>query len=204
MSVRAPYRTRKRNTDRAAATRARIIASVRELLSQGRFHDCTVEQVAEHAGVSRATLYLHFRSRVELVDAICDVMGENPELVGIRESVRLTDPDAALAETIAGSVRFWASEDSVLAELYGVVAIDPGAKDFVDRQRRDRRSEMELLAHNLRRAGRLRSGLSEKRALAQLMLLTSYDTVRELAEAGLSGREATTLLQANARDLLLA
>jgi AcrR family transcriptional regulator len=204
MSVRAPYRTRKRNTDRAAATRARIIASVRELLSQGKFHDCTVEQVAEHAGVSRATLYQHFRSRVELVDAICDVMGENPELVGIRESVRLADPDAALAETIAGSVRFWASENSVLAELYGVVAIDPGAKDFVDRQRRDRRSELELLALNLRRAGRLRSGLSEQRALAQLMLLTSYDTVRELAEAGISGREATQLLQANARNLLLA
>ena len=204
MSVRAPYRTRKRNTDRAAATRGRIIASVRELLSEGRFHDCTVEQVAEHAGVSRATLYQHFRSRVELIDAICDVMGENPELVGIRESVRLADPDAALAETIAGSVRFWASEDSVLAELYGVVAIDPGAKDFVDRQRRDRRSELELLARNLRRAGRLRSGLSEKRALAQLMLLTSYDSFRELAEAGISGREATELLQANARDLLLA
>jgi AcrR family transcriptional regulator len=204
MSVRAPYRTRKRNTDRAAATRARIIASVRELLSQGKFHDCTVEQVADHAGVSRATLYQHFRSRVELVDAICDVMAENPELVGLRESVRLADPDAALAETMAGSVRFWASEDSVLAELYGVVAIDPGAKDFVDRQRRDRRGEMELLARNLRRAGRLRPGLSEKRALAQLMVLTSYDSFRELAEAGISEREATKLVQANARDLLLA
>jgi AcrR family transcriptional regulator len=204
MSVRAPYRTRKRNTDRAAATRARIVASVRELLSEGKFHDCTVEEVAEHAGVSRATLYQHFRSRVELVDAICDVMGDNPALVSLRDSVGLADPDTALAETVAGAVSFWMSEDSLLAQLYGVVAIDPAASDFVARQREDRRSEMERLARNLRRAGRLRPGLGESRAVAQLMMLTSYESFRELAETGISGREAAKLLQANARDLLLA
>ncbi len=204
MSVRAPYRTRKRNTDRAAATRARIVASVRELLSEGKFHDCTVEEVAEHAGVSRATLYQHFRSRVELVDAICDVMGDNPALVSLRDSVGLADPYTALAETVAGAVSFWMSEDSLLAQLYGVVAIDPAASDFVARQREDRRSEMERLARNLRRAGRLRPGLGENRAVAQLMMLTSYESFRELAETGISGREAAKLLQANARDLLLA
>jgi AcrR family transcriptional regulator len=202
MTVRAPYRSRKRNSDRASATRARIVSAVRELLSEGRFHECTVEEVAEHAGVSRATLYLHFRSRVELIDAICDVMGENPALVELRESVGLADADAALAESVAGAVRFWASEEALLAQLYGVVAIDPAAKDFVDRQRADRRGEMERLARNLRRARRLRPGLSESRALAQLMILTSYETFRELKEAGLGERDATKLLQASARELL--
>jgi AcrR family transcriptional regulator len=202
MTVRTPYRSRKRNSDRASATRARIVSAVRELLSEGRFHECTVEEVAEHAGVSRATLYLHFRSRVELIDAICDVMGENPALVELRESVGLADADAALAESVAGAVRFWASEEALLAQLYGVVAIDPAAKDFVDRQRADRRGEMERLARNLRRARRLRPGLSESRALAQLMILTSYETFRELKEAGLGERDATKLLQASARELL--
>lgn len=204
MPARTPYRTRKRSSARGAATRARIVESVRELLSQGKFHDCTVEEVAEHAGVSRATLYQHFSSRVDLVDAICDVMGENPALVGLRESVVLDDPEAALAETVAGSMRFWASENALLAELYGVVAIDPAARDFVDRQRDDRRGEIERLARNLRRRGRLRPGVSESRAVAQLMLLTSYDTFRELEQAGLGDREAIKLLQANARDLVLA
>jgi AcrR family transcriptional regulator len=202
MSVRTPYRSRKRSSDRASGTRERIVGAVRELLSEGRFHDYTVEQVAEHAGVSRATLYQHFRSRVELVDAICDVMGQNPALVGLRESVELADADAALAATVAGSMRFWSSEDALLAQLYGVVAIDPAAKDFVDRQREDRRGEIQRLANNLRRAGRLRGGVSEGRAVAQLMVLTSYETFRELTEAGLSERDATKLLQANARELL--
>jgi AcrR family transcriptional regulator len=202
MPVRTPYRSRKRNSDRAGATRARIVSAVRDLLSEGRFHECTVEEVAEHAGVSRATLYQHFRSRVELIDAICDVMGENPALVGLRDSVGLADADAALAESVAGAIRFWASEEALLAQLYGVVAIDPAAKDFVDRQRADRRGEMERLARNLRRARRLRPGVSESRALAQLMILTSYETFRELKETGLGERDATKLLQATARELL--
>jgi AcrR family transcriptional regulator len=202
MPTRTSYRARTRTPGRATGTRERIVTAVRDLLSEGKFHDSTVEEVAERAGVSRATLYQHFRSRLELVDAICDVMAENPALLGLRESVALDDADAAVTETIAGAMRFWSSEGALLAQLYGVVAIDPAAQDFVDRQRDDRHGEMERLARNLRRAGRLRSGVSEARAVAQLMVLTSYETFRELEAAGLGERELTKLLQADARELL--
>jgi AcrR family transcriptional regulator len=196
MSSRAVYRSRNRGAERSAATRARIVAAVRELLAAGRFHDSTVEEVAEHAGVSRATLYLHFRSRVELIDGICDVL--EPALIGVRESVQIDDVDEALAKTTAATTKFWASEEALLEQLYGSVAVDPAAKDFVDRQRGDRRGEMQKLARRLKRPG-----LSENRALAQLMVLTSFETFRELRTAGMSQSEATKLLQANARDLLL-
>ena len=43
--------------------------AVRELLQEGAFHESTVEQVAARAGVSRATVYQQFGSRVGLVDA---------------------------------------------------------------------------------------------------------------------------------------
>jgi AcrR family transcriptional regulator len=199
MPARAPYRSR---VDRSAETRQRILTAVRELLAERTFHDCTVEDVADRAGVSRATLYQHFRSRLELVDAICDTMAVNPALVELREQVDLPDPDAALSETIAHAVRFWSSEDAVLSQLYGVVAVDPAAKDFVDRQRADRRGELQRLARNLRRSGRLREGTTEKRALAVLLLLTSYESYRELQEAGVSEREGTRMLQQSARTLL--
>lgn len=202
MSTRATYRSRNRGAERSAATRARIVAAVRELLAAGRFHDSTMEEVAEHAGISRATLYLHFRSRLDLVDGICDVL--EPALVGVRESIGLEDVDAALDEMLNATSRFWAAEEALLAQLYGVVAIDPAAKDFTDRQRGDRRGEMQRLARRLKRAGRLRPGLSESRALTQLMVLTSFETFRELQHAGLSETEASKLLQANARDLLLS
>jgi len=198
MPARAPYR--RRSPDRAAETRRRILAAVRELLAEDVFHDCTVEDVAERAGVSRATLYQHFRSRLELIDAMCDSMGQNPALLDLRGRVDLPDPDAALAETLADATRFWASEDAVLSQLYGVVAADPAARAFVGRQYEDRRGEFERLARNLRRSGRLR--ISEKRALAQLLVLSSYETFRELRRTGLSEREVTKVIQENARTLL--
>jgi AcrR family transcriptional regulator len=196
------YRARSRST-RSDRTRERIVAAVRELLTEGSFHESTVEAVAERAGISRATLYQHFRSRVDLVDAICDTFAVNPALVELRETVELPDVDAALDETIARAVRFWASEDSVLRELYGVVAIDPAARELVDRQRADRHGEMQKLARRLSRAGRLRSGTTERGATDALMVLTSYGTFRELRDAGRSERQLVDVLRDSARTLLL-
>jgi AcrR family transcriptional regulator len=192
------YKTRRR-PERTERTRERIVGAVHELLGEGTFHESTVEQVAERAGVSRATLYQHFNSRLELVDAICDTLGFNPALLAIRESIGLPDIEQALDETFANTVKFWSSEDRVLSQLYGVVAVDPAAQAFVDRQREDRRGEMTRLARRLKR-----KGLSERAAFSTLMLLTSYDTFRELRSSGLSDRELTKTLQANGRALLLS
>jgi AcrR family transcriptional regulator len=180
------------------------MAAVRELLAEGSFHESTVEQVAKRAGISRATLYQHFRSRVDLVDAICDTFDVNPALVRLRETVELPDPGAALSETVALATRFWASEDPILSQLYGVVAIDPAARDLVKRQRNDRHGEMKRLARHLKSSGALRPGTSERDALDRLMVLTSYETFREVREAGRSEQRATQLLQETARALLLA
>src|SRR5205807_833499 len=139
MATRA-YRAQRRST-RSDATRERIMSAVRELLAEGKFHESTVEEVADRAGIARATLYQHFGSRLELVDAICDTFDANPALLALRQSVQLPDADAALADTIANTVGFWSSEDSILSQLYGVAAIDPAAQDLVERQRADRRSE---------------------------------------------------------------
>ena len=195
-----PYRTRRRS-ERSRGTRERILTSVRELLAEGSFHESTVEEVADRAGVARATLYQHFRSRIDLVDAICETFDANPALIELRELVELPDIDAALAETIAYTVRFWSSEDPILRQLYGAAAVDPAAQALVDRQRADRRSEYERLVRNLSRSGRLR--VTPQRALTLLMVVGSYDTYRELREAGQSDRRATALLQEAARELLL-
>src|SRR5438034_3263562 len=178
------YRTT-RKPGRSEATRERIIGAVRELLAEGTFHTSTVEHVADRAGISRATLYQHFRSRLELVDAICETFDANPALLELRQIVELPDAETALDKTIANSIRFWSSEDAVLRQLYGVAAIDPAAQNLVDRQRTDRRGELERLVSNLHRSGRLRDRATA-RALNLLLVLTSYETFRELREAGLS------------------
>jgi AcrR family transcriptional regulator len=180
------------------------MSAVRELLAEGSFHESTVEEVADRAGIARATLYQHFGSRLELVDAICDGFAVNPALLELRQMVDLPDAEAALAKTIANGIRFWSSEDPILSQLYGVAAIDPAAQDLVDRQRADRRGELERLARNLHQSGRLRPGTSQRQALALLLVITSYESFRELRQAGLSDRELTKTLQESGRTLLLA
>jgi AcrR family transcriptional regulator len=196
------YRARGRQK-RSERTHEQILAAVRELLAEGVFHESTVDQVADRAGIARATLYQHFRSRLELVDAICDTFAVNPALLAIRESVTLADPGAAIDQTIANTVGFWSSEDAVLSQLYGVVAIDPAARDLVKRQRSDRRGEMQRLASRLQKAGALPDGMTKRRALDVLMVLTSYETFRELREAGNDEPATTRTLQKTARSLLL-
>ncbi len=186
-------------------TRQRIVAAVRDLLSEGTFHEATVEEVATRAGVARATLYQHFGSRFGLVDAICATFDENPALVAIRNSTRHAEPDTALDVSIENTVRFWASEEAILTPLYGAAAIDPAARDLVERQRADRRQEFDRLLRRLRDGGRLRSGLTARRALGVMLTLTSFETFEELRRhAGLSERGVTSVLQESARALLLA
>jgi AcrR family transcriptional regulator len=202
MKATRSYRSRSRAAG-AQHTRERIVTAVRELLREERFHESTVEQVAERAGVSRATVYQHFRSRIDLVDAICETFDANPALIELRRTIMLPDPETALVRTIALAMRFWESEDAILSGLYGVVAIDPAARDLVGRQRADRRSEMRRLALRLHTTGTLRPGISTARAQDALGVLTSYETYRELREAGRSAKRLTAELETMARALLL-
>jgi AcrR family transcriptional regulator len=111
MNATRAYRARPKS-ERSEQTRERITAAVRELLAEGSFHTSRVEEVAKRARVSRATVYQHFHSRLDLVDEICDTFALNPALVRLRQTVTLEDPDAALTQTIALSMRFWDTEDS--------------------------------------------------------------------------------------------
>src|SRR4051812_5689732 len=186
-----------------SASRDKIIAAVRELLAEGAFHTSTVEEVAERAGVSRATLYQHFRSRLDLVDVMCETFDANPALLQLRATVAGDDADKALDDTLALTVRFWSSEDAILSQLYGVAAVDPAANDLIERQRADRRTEFGRLVQTLRSAGRLRDSLTPQRAVGLLLVLSSYNTYSELRATGLTDKQVTSQLQDAARDLLL-
>jgi AcrR family transcriptional regulator len=169
-------------------TRDRVLTTVRELLEEGSFHDSTVEEVAARAGVSRASLYQHFGSRLGLIDSLCDTFALHPALLAIRE----TDDLDRLLEL---SVEFWSDQEKVLVQLYGAAAVDPAARDFVERQRRDRHGELKRFIR--------RAGLTGRSAFTTLVLLTSFETFQELRrEAGLSNREVARTLKDAAHRLL--
>lgn len=203
MSTARAYRPGRRG--QVSGTRERIAAAVRELLEEGSFHEATVEEVAARAGVSRATLYQHYGSRLGLVDAICETFARSPELRAAKGAVDLPEPARALDETVRNSVRFWARHESVLVPLYGVAAVDPAAGQLVERQLNDRRRALAALVAKLRAAGLLRDGVGDRRALGVLLVVTSLDAFLQLRRhAGLSERATAAELTASARALLLA
>ena len=152
--------------------------AVRELLQEGAFHESTVEQVAARAGVSRATVYQQFGSRVGLVDAICDSL----DLTAVESS-----PD--VATLLKRSADFWAREETLLGQLYDAAAVDPAAREFVERQTRDRYRHLRQWV--------------DGPGLPILGLLTSFETYVELRRrAGLSQRQVVAHLQRAAAELL--
>jgi AcrR family transcriptional regulator len=179
------YVSRRRSV---SSTRQRIVTAVQELLEEGVFHETTVEQVAARAGVSRATLYQHFGTRLGLVDAMCERFDANPALIALRATEAVND-------FVARVVDFWAAEETVLAQLYGAAAVDPAARDLVERQRRDRYGELRRLVRLL--------GAEESGALPALAVLTSFETFQELRRgAGLSQRRVVETLQEAATRML--
>lgn len=163
---------------REPASRQQVMEAVRALLREGAFHESTVEQVAARAGVSRATVYQQFGSRVGLVDAICDSL----DLDAVKAS-----PD--VATLLQRTSEFWAQEETLLSQLYDAAAVDPAAREFVERQTQDRYAH---LPQWVDRAG-----------VSVLGLLTSFETYIELRRrAGLSQRQVVAHLQRMASELL--
>lgn len=60
-------------TARRTATRANLVRAARELFAERGYAGAPADAIARAAGVSRATFYLHFRSKAELV---IDLMAE--------------------------------------------------------------------------------------------------------------------------------
>lgn len=197
-------RRRRPSGDESERTRRRILDAARSLLQEGRFHAATMEEIADEAALSRAGLYLHFRSRAALIDAICETLDGSPELQALHELVGSGEPRQALHRIIEINTRFWANDESMFRQLYGSAAIDEAAQDFVDRQTQDRSAGMTVLAQRLQAAGQLRPGQRRQEALAQLLLVTSFSTYLELRRnGGLSEAAVVRVLRAMVDDNLL-
>jgi AcrR family transcriptional regulator len=178
---------RKSDSDEVGETRGRILQAVRSMLREGRFHSASMEEIADEADLSRAGLYLYFRSRGALIDAICETLDQSPELRSLHELVGSGEPRESLYRIIEVNARFWASDEPMFRQLYGSAAIDDTARDFVGRQTEDRSASLSILTRRLQEAGHLRGGLRRRNAHAHLLLITSFSTYVELRRnAGLA------------------
>jgi AcrR family transcriptional regulator len=124
----------------ALRNRAKLVAAARELFA-GNGVDVSVEEITQHAGVGMGTLYRHFPTKDELIDAVLEDAFD--------EIIRLAQEAAAADDAWAGLTDFFER----LLELH---AQNRGVKDIVA-----------LRGHGSRRAEAMRARL--RPLLAQIV-----------------------------------
>lgn len=183
-----PYtRTRGRGT---AESIDRVLDAAERLIHDNAFHTATMEQLAAAAGVSRATVFNRFGSKLGVLEALFTRAMEGPEMQAIQDALAIEEPVAALGAVIDAACNIWEAYGAVHLQLQAVGTLEPHADALIEEQREQQRAELETLTRRLAKAGRLRSGLSQTRAAATLHMLTSLETFTWLRRGyGLSLRQ---------------
>ena len=181
----------------------RVLDAAEQLIKKNAFHLATMDEIATAAGVSRATVFNRFGSKLGVLQALFSRAIEGPEMEAIRRALEIEDPVESLEAVIGGSCVIWESQAFVNEQLQAIVVLEPDASVLIDQQRQDQRADLQLLARRLSRAGQLRPELSEARAIATLHMLTSLEAFIWLRRHyGLSLRRTRETITELARTLL--
>jgi AcrR family transcriptional regulator len=196
-----PYTTgRRRGT---ADSVDRVLEAAEQLIKKNAFHLATMDEIAMAAGVSRATVFNRFGSKLGVLQALFTRAIEGPEMEAIRQALEIEDPVASLEAVIGAACAIWESQAFIHEQLQAIAVLEPDASILIDQQREDQRADLQRLARRLSRAGQLRAELSEARATATLHMLTSLESFIWLRRHyGLSLRRTRETITELARTLL--
>lgn len=114
----------------ASATRGRILAAAERLFAANGYAAVTMEAIAREAGVSLATIYLHFPGRVAMLGALAEEFAATPEysveqvergltpVEQVREATRITRQLNERAWLIADILRSQRGSDPEIDGLW--------------------------------------------------------------------------------------
>jgi AcrR family transcriptional regulator len=204
-SARRDYHSPKRQ-QQAGATRRRILAAAERLFAAQGYAAVTMEEIAREAGVSLATIYLHFSGRAAVVGALAEEVAATPELSV--EQVEQVDEDADPVEQVRVGAhivrlvneRAWLLADILRSQRGSDPELERLRALWLQRHLDAMRRAVEAIA--LR--GGLRPELSVDVATDTLYTLTGTDVYRALVlERGWTPeRYERWLFEAACRELL--
>jgi AcrR family transcriptional regulator len=178
--------------DEARAARAeRILDVAAGLLAKWGYRRLTVEDIAEHAGIGKGTIYLHWKTREALFVAVLlrELLGSAEELI---EGLR-TDPRSVLLHRLTRAQYLNVQRRPLLRAVYTddsqvLGKLRTGLQETLDRRHHTAFEGYLLL---LSEHGLLRAGVTVSRAsyvfhaIMHGFLLADTDSETPLDEAGL-------------------
>lgn len=167
------------------------MAAARELLLEGGFYRMRMEDVAKRSGVTRATVFNQFGSKLALLQSIAAEAGQRSRSQATFEAQKLPDAYEAFGRSLIEAYRFFAAERMMFRQIISLAAVDPEAKELVAGFEQNRRQDMQKMADRFAKEGYLKAGWS-RRSLADLLwIATSFETFDLLHSGrGLSARAA--------------
>lgn len=159
---------------RADESRRAIIEAGRRLLEERGPSRVTIDEIAAAAGVSSATVYAIYKSKVGVLLAILDDLTAGAGITDLpaRLEVAAGDPMRQLALYVAFDRRLFDAGRRIIGVGLGLRAADPEVDAWFSEGERRRRANQAALVRSWARAGALRSGLGERRAADILWALT--------------------------------
>jgi AcrR family transcriptional regulator len=200
MATRPYTASRRRGSPRSVE---RVLEAAERLIRDDAFHSATMDEIATAAGVSRATVFNRFGSKLGLLQALFDRATESPEMGAIHAALAIEDPVASLDALIDAVCATWEAHGFIYEQLQAIVVLEPDGSAPLQTHREEQRRDLRGLTRRLARANRLRQGLGEARATAALHMLTSLESFLWLRrQHGLSLRQTRDTIAELARTLL--
>ena len=114
-------------SSRAGATRARLLAAAVEAFAEKGFHGTTTRDIAAAAGMSPAALYVHHRSKEELLHLIART-GHEHTLALVRAGIASSDDPVEQLRRVVHDFAVSHARDHTRARIinYELAALDPG------------------------------------------------------------------------------
>lgn len=170
-----------RRATEAAATRRRIVDAAHRLLADGRGGRLTVGEVADGAGVTRATVYNRVGPRRTLLATVFRDQGRLIEYGRVQDAIAGPDPREALVETVRESCRAWSVLQTAIRRTLALAALDREVSRLVRRYERSRRLELRGLVERLGDHGALSPYTNLELGATALALVTSFQSYDQLS-----------------------
>jgi TetR/AcrR family transcriptional regulator, regulator of autoinduction and epiphytic fitness len=173
----------------AAETRRRIVDAAARLFLRHGYAATSINSIAAEAGVAVPTVYASMRTKRDILETVIEltIRGEEGE-VSLAESGRWRDmeADADPRQKLARFVRIHREicerEAGLFVVLETAAAVDAEIEPLLHDKERFRYQDQRRVARSLRREGKLRTGLSIRKATDIIWALASEHTYLALVQ----------------------